>query len=102
MVALLRDDGAVSTAGSPYKMQSFGGRQTSIRETQTNEGWNPSAALKPRRCTSRFATPRVVRKRELPLAATVWKAPAQSTEPAGTTHSHDCPVAAAIRSKSAS
>lgn len=32
----------------------------------------------------------------------IWNASAQSTEPAGTTHSHDCPVAAAIRSKSAS
>lgn len=28
--------------------------------------------------------------------------PCQSTEPAGTTHSHGCPVAAAIRSKSVS
>lgn len=36
------------------------------------------------------------------MAATAARKEAQSTEPAGTIHSHDCPVTAAIRSKSAS
>lgn len=35
-----------NSADAPNKMQSFGGRQTSIREAQTNEGSNPFSRSK--------------------------------------------------------